>query len=67
MIDLVVFSSTSRLWLLLPLIICISLVYAGTHHEQLGLIVRRAWRTFKWITGFMLLAFGILYLIQYLV
>ena len=67
MIDLVVFSSTSRLWLLLPLIICISFVYAGTHHEQLGLIIRRAVRTFIWITGFMLLAFGILYFIQHLV
>ncbi len=65
--DLLLFSSTHRMWYVIPLVICISLVYAATHHEPMSLIIRRAIRTFCWILGFMLFAFIILYVIQNLV
>ena len=65
--DLLLFSSTHRMWYVIPLVICISLVYAATHHEPMSLIIRRAIRTFYWILGFMLFAFIILYVIQNLV
>jgi len=57
-------SSTHQMWYVVPLVLCISLVYAATHHEPMNLILRRAVRTFVWIIGFMLFAFFILYLMQ---
>ena len=64
MIDLVLFSSALRMWYVIPLVICISMVYAATHHESMSLIMRRAFRTSCWILGFMFFAFVILFTIQ---
>ena len=64
MIDLFSFLTMYRLWYVLPLVLCISLVYAATHHERINLILRRAVRTFIWIVSFMLFAFFVLYVIQ---
>tara|TARA_E500000331_G_scaffold340139_1_gene371132 strand:- start:410 stop:577 length:168 start_codon:yes stop_codon:yes gene_type:complete len=55
------------MWYVIPLVICISLVYAATHHEPMSLIIWRAFRTFSWILGFMFFAFIVLYVIQTLV
>jgi hypothetical protein len=41
------------LWYALPLIVSVSLVYAGTRFEDAGLILRHALRTGIWIAGFM--------------
>ena len=65
--ELLLFSSAHRMWYVIPLVICISLVYAATHHEPMSFILRRAVRTFIWIIGFMLFAFVILYVIQNMV
>ena len=65
--ELLLFSSAHRMWYVIPLVICISLVYAATHHEPISLILRRAVRTFVWILGFMIFAFVILYVIQNIV
>ena len=35
------------MWYVIPLVICISLVYAATHHEPMSLIIWRAFRTFS--------------------
>jgi len=42
------------MWYALPLIVAISLVYAGTHHERLRPIFAHAARLGVMITGFML-------------
>ena len=64
MIELVLFSSVLRMWYVIPLVICVSMVYAATHHESMPLIMRRAFRTSCWILGFMFFAFVILFVIQ---
>ncbi|MBC20275.1 MAG: hypothetical protein CMJ74_08455 [Planctomycetaceae bacterium] len=64
--DLILFSSAIRVWYVIPLVICISMVYAATHHEQMSLIIRRAIRTSCWILGFMFFAFCVLSVIQIL-
>lgn len=43
----------AEIWFALPLIVAISLVYAGTRHEATGVIVGHAARVAGWITGFM--------------
>ena len=58
---------TSSFWFALPLIACVSLVYAATRHEDVGDILRHALRVAIWITGFMILVFGILFAISKLV
>ena len=47
-----------------PLILSVSLVYAATRHEAVGAILSHAFRVALWITGFMFLVFGILYLVS---
>jgi hypothetical protein len=37
----------------IPLLAAISLVIAGTRHERTDLIVRQAWHTALWISGFL--------------
>ena len=54
----------SSLWFVLPLIVSVSLVYAATRHEDVGAILSHAFRVGVWIVGFMLLIFGILYLVS---
>ncbi len=43
-----------------PLIIAISLVFGATRHEDTHLILRHAWLTGRWITGFMGVIFVVL-------
>jgi hypothetical protein len=43
-----------------PLIISISLVFGATRHEDTHLILRHAWLTGRWITGFMGVIFVVL-------
>ena len=63
-IDFILIADLTRLWYAIPLVVSVSLVYAATHHEKIGVILRRALRTAVWISGFMLIAFFILYFIQ---
>ena len=64
MIDFILVADLTRLWYAIPLVVSVSLVYAATHHEKIGVILRRALRTAIWIFGFMLIAFVVLYFIQ---
>ena len=57
--------SDSQLWYSIPLIVAISLVYGATRHELMVPILHHAWRTAKWITGFMLVIVAILTLISW--
>ncbi len=50
-----------------PLIIAISLVFGGTRHENTSLVLRHAFQTGRWITGFMAIIFATLYVIDWLV
>ncbi|MHB0956495.1 MAG: hypothetical protein ACYC0X_10185 [Pirellulaceae bacterium] len=52
--------SDSQLWYSIPLIVAISLVYGATRHELMVPILLHAWRTAKWILGFMLVIVVIL-------
>ena len=56
--------SSSSFWFAVPLIVSVSLVYAATRHEEVGAILSHAFRVAVWIAGFMLLVFGILYLVS---
>jgi hypothetical protein len=51
----------------LPLIIAISLVFGATRHENLKLILRHAFQTARWITGFMAIVFAVLLVIDWMV
>ena len=55
------------LWYALPLIVAVSLVYAATHHEKMGPILRHALRISLWILGFMGVIFAILAGVSWLV
>lgn len=55
----------SQLWYSVPLIVTISLVYGATRHELMVPILQHAWRTAKWIVGFMLVIALILTLISW--
>jgi hypothetical protein len=44
----------SDLWLSLPVIAAVSLVYAATRHERMGPLWLHAGRVAAWIIGFML-------------
>ena len=57
--------SDSQLWYSIPLIVTISLVYGATRHELMVPILHHAWRTAKWIIGFMLVIVTILTLISW--
>ena len=58
---------TLSFWYALPLVVSVSLVYAATRHENVGDILRHAFRVAVWIAGFMALVFGLLYAISKLV
>jgi len=64
MTDFVLIATTARIWYAIPLVVSVSLVYAATHHEKIGLILWRALRTALWIIGFMLITFVLLSLLQ---
>jgi len=55
---------SSSFWFALPLIVSVSLVYAATRHEEVGAILAHAFRVAVWIVGFMVLVFGVLYLVS---
>jgi hypothetical protein len=55
----------SQLWFAIPLIASISLVYGATRHELMVPILLHAWRTAKWIVGFMAIIVLILSLIAW--
>ncbi len=57
-------NSINNFWFAVPLIVSVSLVYAATRHEEVGAILSHAFRVAVWIAGFMLLVFGILYLVS---
>ncbi|MFO7901056.1 MAG: hypothetical protein ACQESR_16180 [Planctomycetota bacterium] len=50
----------SQLWFAIPLIVSISLVYGATRHERVVPILYHAWRTARWIVGFMGIIFVVL-------
>ena len=52
-------------WFALPLIVSVSLVYAATRHEDVREILSHSLRVAIWIAGFMVLIFGILFLISW--
>jgi hypothetical protein len=54
------------LWHALPPILAISLVYAATRHEQMGVILRHAARVALWIIGFMAVVFGAITFVSWL-
>lgn len=64
--DLLSISPTYLLYYL-PLIVAISLVFGATRHEDMGLVLRHAFYTARWITGFMGLIFVVLLVIGWLV
>ena len=53
------------LWYALPVIIAVSLVYAATRHERLRPIFVHAARVAFWLTGFMVVFFGVIELISW--
>jgi cytochrome c oxidase assembly factor CtaG len=55
----------NQLWLLLPLIVVVSLVYGATRHERMQEILLNAYRAAKWIVGFIAVIFGVLLLISW--
>jgi Na+/alanine symporter len=57
--------ANSQLWYAIPLIAAISLVYGATRHEKMVPILHHAWRTAKWIVGFMLIIIAILSVISW--
>ena len=57
--------SENILWYLLPLAVCISLVYSASRYEEQESIVRRAVRLFLQITIFMLVVFTVLWTLSY--
>lgn len=44
---------STQWWYAIPLVVAISLVYGATRHEQMVPILHHAWRTARWIVGFM--------------
>jgi hypothetical protein len=57
--------TNSQLWYAVPLVVAISLVYGATRHELMVPILHHAWRTAKWIVGFMLVVALILTLLSW--
>ena len=49
-----------------PLIIAIALVFGATRHEDTTLILRHAWLTGRWITGFMGIIFVVLCILDWM-
>jgi hypothetical protein len=57
--------SENILWYLLPLAVCISLVYSASRYEEQESILRRAVRLFFQITIFMLVVFAVLWTLSF--
>lgn len=54
-------------WYAIPLIVSVSLVYAGTRHEEMALIWRHALRAGIWIVGLMAVILIALWIVSSLV
>lgn len=50
----------------LPLIVAIALVFGATRHEDMRLILRHAFHTARWITGFMAVVFLVLLVMDWM-
>jgi len=61
------FDHIGDIWYAVPLIVAVSLVYAATRHEEMGVILRQAVRIGIWIVGFMAAIFVILYAMSWAV
>ncbi|KAA5542547.1 hypothetical protein FYK55_13470 [Roseiconus nitratireducens] len=59
--------SPTYLMYYVPLIISISLVFGATRHENTQLILKHAFYTARWITGFMLIIFAVLVVFNWLI
>lgn len=46
-------TATERLWYAVPLLVCFSLVYSATRHEEVGPILKHAFRFGLWVVVFM--------------
>lgn len=57
--------SENILWYLLPLAVCISLVYSASRYEEQESILRRAVRLFFQITIFMAVVFAVLWALSF--
>jgi len=57
--------SQRQVWYILPLIVAISLVYGATRHESMRPILRNATKAGTWIVGFIVVVFGILFLLSW--
>jgi len=55
----------SELWLVVPLVIVISLVYGATRHELIGPILQQAFKAGVWIVGFMSIIFVLFFVISW--
>ena len=53
--------SIAQIWYALPLIVAVSLVYGATRHEYMGPILIHAYRSARWMVGFMLVIAAILF------
>ncbi|TWT55655.1 hypothetical protein [Allorhodopirellula solitaria] len=51
----------------LPLIVAISLVFGATRHEDMKLILKHAFHTARWITGFMAIVFAAMLIMDWMV
>lgn len=56
----------NELWYALPLIVVISLVYSGTRYERPEDILLGSFHSAKWIIGFMVVIFAILWFVSWL-
>lgn len=55
----------NEVWYALPLIVVISLVYSGTRYEQPEDILIGSVHSAKWVIGFMLIVFAVLWLVSW--
>lgn len=58
------FARVNDLWFALPLIIAISMVYAGTRHEETLEILGHFVRVAAWISGFMAVILAVLFVVS---
>ncbi len=59
------FATINQLWYLLPLIVSVSLVYGATRHELMVPILQNSLRAGIWISGFIAVIFGILFVMSW--
>ncbi|MEE2640546.1 MAG: hypothetical protein VX768_07975 [Planctomycetota bacterium] len=55
--------SAGRWWYAIPLIVCISLVYGATRHEELIPILTNAYKSALWIVIFMAIIFIVIWVV----